>query len=172
MNQLIVSRVVANQVEDLQVISRSTFFETFSEYNSDSDMANYLEKDMSIQQLTSEFNNADSIFYLVSSDDNIVGYLKLNLINLEGSDPNKKGIEIARVYVLREYHGSGAGQLLFKTSMTIAQENKCDYIWLGVWENNPRAIRFYEKNGFVITGNKKFILGDDVQNDFIMVRSI
>ncbi|HQK98467.1 MAG TPA: GNAT family N-acetyltransferase, partial [Bacteroidia bacterium] len=109
MNQLKVSRVVANQVEDLQVISRSTFFETFAAYNSDSDMANYLEKDMSIQQLTSEFNNADSIFYLVSSDDNIVGYLKLNLINLVGSDSNKKGIEIARVYVLKKYHGNGAG---------------------------------------------------------------
>jgi ribosomal protein S18 acetylase RimI-like enzyme len=172
MNQLIVSRVVANQVEDLQVISRSTFFETFSEYNSDSDMANYLEKDMSIQQLMNEFNNPDSHFYFVSSNDKIVGYLKLNLVNIEGSDSNKKGIEIARIYVLSEFHGSSAGQLLFNKALTIAQENNCDYIWLGVWENNPRAIRFYKKNGFEIKGNKKFILGDDVQNDLIMERSI
>jgi diamine N-acetyltransferase len=172
MNQLIVSRVVVNQVEELQIISRKTFFETFAEYNSDSDMANYLEKDMSIQQLTNEFNNPESFFYFVSLDNKVVGYLKLNLANLEGSDSHKKGIEVARVYVLREFHGSGAGQLLFNTAMKIAQENNCDYIWLGVWENNPRAIRFYEKNGFEITGNKKFILGDDVQNDFIMVRSI
>lgn len=172
MNQLIVSRVVANQVEDLQIISRSTFFETFAEYNSDEDMSNYLEKDMSIQQLTNEFNNPDSLFYFVSSDNKVVGYLKLNSVNLERSASNKKGIEIARIYVLREFHGSSAGQLLFNTALTVAQKNHCDYIWLGVWENNPRAIRFYEKNGFKITGNKKFILGDDVQNDFIMVRSI
>jgi ribosomal protein S18 acetylase RimI-like enzyme len=172
MNDLIVAKVNTNQIEALQEISRSTFYETFAAFNSDSDMQNYLEKDMSIHQLTNEFKNPDSLFYFASTNDKVIGYLKLNFINLEDFNANKKGIEIARIYVRKEFHGSRAGQNLFNVAMTIALESNCNYIWLGVWENNPRAIRFYEKNGFEIKGNKKFVLGDDVQNDFIMVRSI
>lgn len=172
MSELFVTKVKSNQIKELQAISRSTFYETFAEFNSENDMSNYLENDMSIQQLTIEFDNPDALFYFVLLNQKFVGYLKLNTINLEGADTSLKGIEIARIYVAKEFHGSGAGQLLYETSVSIAKEHLCHYIWLGVWENNPRAIRFYEKNGFEIKGNKKFILGDDVQNDYIMSRAL
>ncbi len=172
MQELIVTKVLLNQIEDLQIISRHTFAETFAEYNSTVNMANYLEKDLSVQQLTSEFNNPESVFYFVLLNENVIGYLKLNLLNADEMQLTLKGMEIARIYVLNRHHGDGAGQLLFNTAISIAEETHCDYIWLGVWEKNARAIRFYEKNSFEIIGNKKFILGEDVQNDFLMFKRL
>ena len=54
----------------------------------------------------------------------------------------------------------------------IAQENKCDVMWLGVWEYNPRAIRFYEKHGFVEVGSHVFQLGKDPQIDLLMQKKL
>jgi ribosomal protein S18 acetylase RimI-like enzyme len=170
MNTLRVAKVLQNEISLLQSISRSTFYETFSEFNSESDMRNYLENDMSIQQLTTEWNNIGTEFYFAILNDDVIGYLKLNSCNSEFTDATLKGIEIARIYVLKEHHGNGAGQILFETAVTIANKKDCDYIWLGVWENNPRAIRFYEKNGFVKSGEKQFVLGNDIQTDWVMTR--
>jgi ribosomal protein S18 acetylase RimI-like enzyme len=170
MNTLRVAKVLHNEISILQTISRSTFFETFSAFNSEKDMRNYLENDMSIDQLTKEWNNDGSKFYFARLNDDVIGYLKLNNLNFNGIDETLRGIEIARIYVLSTFHGTGAGQLLFDKALRIAEEKKYDYLWLGVWENNPRAIRFYEKNGFVKSGKKQFVLGNDIQTDWVMTR--
>jgi len=125
---------------------------------------------MSIDQLTKEWNNDGSKFYFARLNDDVIGYLKLNNLNFNGIDETLRGIEIARIYVLSTFDGTGAGQLLFDKALRIAEEKKYDYLWLGVWENNPRAIRFYEKNGFVKSGKKQFVLGNDIQTDWVMTR--
>ena len=60
------------------------------------------------------------------------------------------------------------GQILFEKAVKVANERKANYVWLGVWEENKRAINFYEKNGFVVFGKHDFKLGDDVQTDLMM----
>lgn len=167
-----ISSVVANQIEDLQIISRTTFFETFAAHNSEVNMTNYLENNLSKEQLSIELSNPQSVFYFALDAENIIGYLKLNFMNAALINPHLKGIEIARIYVSKKYHGTNAGQLLFDTALSLSKENNCNYLWLGVWENNQRAIRFYEKNGFTINGAKEFLLGDDVQKDFIMAKML
>ena len=77
-------------------------------------------------------------------------------------------MEIERIYVLKKYHGQKVGQKLFDTAMSTAKREKKKYVWLGVWENNQRAIRFYQKNGFVEFGTHTFILGTDKQTDLMM----
>lgn len=79
-----------------------------------------------------------------------------------------KALEIERIYVLSEYHGKRIGQLLYEKAMQIAKQSNADYIWLGVWEENPRAISFYKKNGFVEFDKHIFKLGDDEQTDIMM----
>jgi ribosomal protein S18 acetylase RimI-like enzyme len=48
----------------------------------------------------------------------------------------------------------------------------CDVLWLGVWEHNPRAIAFYEKQGFRKVGRHTFMVGSDVQYDDVMARPL
>ena len=45
-------------------------------------------------------------------------------------------------------------------------------LWLGVWQENPRAIAFYQRSGFNIVAEQTFMLGSDRQMDFVMARSI
>ena len=78
------------------------------------------------------------------------------------------GLEIERIYVLKEFHGKNVGQILYDTAFEVAKRINAEYLWLGVWEHNPRAINFYKKNGFVEFDKHIFKLGDDEQTDIMM----
>jgi ribosomal protein S18 acetylase RimI-like enzyme len=81
-------------------------------------------------------------------------------------------LEIERLYVLKEYHGKQVGALLYEQALAISKERKAPYIWLGVWEENPRAIRFYQKQGLVEFGEHIFQLADDEQRDVLMKKTL
>ena len=81
-------------------------------------------------------------------------------------------MEVERIYVLKEFHGKQIGQILFDKALEIAKEKKINYLWLGAWEKNPRAIRFYEKNGFVQFSTHLFKVGADEQTDVMMRREL
>jgi ribosomal protein S18 acetylase RimI-like enzyme len=77
-------------------------------------------------------------------------------------------LEIERIYVLKDFHGKKVGQLLFDKAITIAKAKHVAYVWLGVWEENKRALQFYTKNGFVEFDQHVFVLGDEAQTDIMM----
>lgn len=167
MEPIELKKVHTEEVVALQEISRKTFFETFSESNSESDMTNYLEESLSIEKLTEELKSEQSEFYFAVSGGEVIAYLKLNF----GAEPNGE-VEIQRIYALQEYHGKKVGQLLYEKALEIALKRNASSIWLGVWEENPRAIRFYEKNGFVAVDKHIFRLGEDEQTDLIMKKAL
>lgn len=144
------------------------FFETFSEVNTEEDMREYLEKNFSLKKLTEELNNKDSEFYFAISDTHIVGYLKLNVGQAQTELNDNNGLEVERIYVLNEFHGKSVGQVLYDKAVETAKILKATYIWLGVWEENTKAIRFYKKNGFVPFDKHIFKLGNDEQTDIMM----
>ena len=158
-------------LEDLitiQKISIESFTETFSEINTPENMEKYVQENFNTAQLTLEINNPDSPFYIAFCDNEPVGYLKLNLGNAQTETIKDETIEIQRIYVLKAFHGKKLGQLLLDQALKVAKENAVDYIWLGVWEENLRAIQFYTKNGFVTFDKHIFILGNDQQTDLLM----
>lgn len=131
-------------------------------------MAKYLDEGFSIEKLTTELNNQSSEFYFATFGDEIVGYLKLNFGQSQTELKDNKALEIERIYVVKDFHGKGVGQLLYEKAIKIARQVDADYVWLGVWEENPRAINFYKKNGFVEFDRHIFRLGDDEQIDIMM----
>ena len=155
-------------LENLQKISILTFRETFEEVNTKEDMQKYLDENLSVEKLKSELENPNSEFYFAENDNQILGYLKLNFGNAQTENQGNETLEIERIYVLKEFFPLKIGQVLFEKSLEIAKEKKLKFIWLGVWEENKRAIRFYEKNGFKIFGKHDFVLGKDVQTDLMM----
>ena len=131
-------------------------------------MAQYLDEEFSLEKLTAELDNDTSEFYFAVLNDETIGYLKLNVGNSQTEIIDDKSLEIERIYVVNKCHGKKIGQLLYEKAIQIARQIDADYVWLGVWENNPRAISFYKKNGFVEFDKHIFKLGDDEQTDIMM----
>lgn len=157
-----------SHIDALQQIGRQTFDETFSESNSAENMAKYLEEAYSYEKLSTELNDPNSFFYFAMLDQIVVGYLKLNKGESQTELKHNKALEIERIYVLKDFHGKKVGQLLFDKAIQVAKEQDAAYVWLGVWENNKRAIRFYSKNGFIEFDQHIFVLGNEAQRDIMM----
>lgn len=168
MNSVVIRKVELNDIQALQQIGRQTFTETFSASNSQENMRKYLEEGFAVEKLSQEISNTSSQFYFALLNDQVIGYLKLNSGSSQTELKDDKALEIERIYVLSAYHGSKVGQLLYDKAMQVANELQSDYVWLGVWEENPRAIRFYQKNGFVEFDRHIFRLGNDEQTDIMM----
>jgi len=168
MNTIEISLTKPSEINALQKISKETFIEAFSNQNSEENMKKYLEENLSINQLTNEFMNSESLFYFAKMDDKIIGYLKVNFGKTQTDFKEDDSIEIERVYVLSEFHGKNVGKKLLDKAIEISREKNAKSVWLGVWEKNYKAIRFYQKNGFLEFGKHPFILGDDIQTDILM----
>lgn len=168
MDHIKITKATLNDIDQLQKIGRQTFEETFSESNSEENMKNYLEGGFSNEKLTTELNDKNSEFYFATLDNEVIGYLKINFGPSQTELKDSKALEIERIYVSKEFHGQSVGQLLYDKAIQMAKLKNVDYVWLGVWEENPRAIRFYKKNGFVEFDKHIFKLGNDEQTDIMM----
>ena len=168
MNSITITKIGPAQLAQLQAIGRQTFTETFSSTNSEENLNAYLQYGFSTAKLTAELNNPNSEFYFATLNDKVIGYLKTNfgIAQTELQDP--KAMEVERIYVLGEFQSKKVGQLLFEKALAIAKNKKVDFVWLGVWEENHRAIRFYTKNGFVAFDSHIFLMGNDKQTDILM----
>lgn len=149
-------------------IGRQTFFEKFTENNSEENMLKYASEAYTFEKIASEVNNVNSQFYLANLNNQTVGYLKINFGDAQTEIQDPKALELERIYVLKEFQGKKIGQQLFEKTIEIAQQAKVNYVWLGVWEENTGAIKFYEKNGFKAFSKHVFMLGNDPQTDIMM----
>lgn len=168
MNSIQIVPVTIRDWERLQEIGKRTFFETFAAANTEENMKQYLEDGFSKVKLISELENPDAVFFFAELGTEVIGYLKVNFGASQTELKDSSGLEIERIYVSKEYHGKKVGQLLYEKAIAVAREKKAEYVWLGVWEENPRAIQFYTKNGFVPFDTHVFKLGDDEQTDIMM----
>jgi len=168
MSEVALVRVKMEDWKVLQKIGRETFKETFESGNTEENMCDYLETGFSEEKLKSELSNPGSIFYFARIENNVSGYLKVNFDEAQTELKDDSGMEIERIYVLKELHGKKVGQLLFEKALELAKQREKKFVWLGVWEENPRAIQFYKKNGFKEFDKHVFIIGDDEQTDIMM----
>lgn len=168
MKPITIIKVTISDINELQKIGRQTFQETFADSNSEENMRSYLEEGFSVEKLTTELNNENSEFYFAKNDNEVIGYLKVNFGESQTELKDNKALEIERIYVSKEFHGKSVGQLLYNKAIEVAKQKDAEYVWLGVWEENPRAISFYKKNGFVEFDKHIFRLGDDEQTDIMM----
>jgi len=164
--------VTLSEILDLQEISRQTFFDAFASVNEEEDMRHYLEVNLSIEQLTSELNQAATSFYFAKNSKEILAYLKLNEADVQTEKRDIPSMEIERIYVRKEFQNRGVGQFLLDHSIQITKDKQLKLIWLGVWEHNVSAIRFYERNRFQFFGKHAFMLGSDEQTDLLMERHL
>jgi ribosomal protein S18 acetylase RimI-like enzyme len=149
-------------------LAQTSFVQAFTEGNKPENVQAYLSQAFTSLQLEKEWRNPASTFLLASLEGKLVGYTKVNLAAAQTDVQDPESLEVARLYTLEEVWGRGAGQFLLDAALDFAKEKGMSYVWLGVWEQNARAIRFYEKNGFKTFGSHPFPFGDEIQNDWLM----
>lgn len=168
MNTIEIKKINLEDLVELQQIGKQTFDETFRVANSDENMETYLDESFSTQKLTIELENPESEFYFALFEGEVIGYLKINIGSSQTELKDENGFEIERIYVKREFHGKKVGQILFEKAVQLAQQKNKKYVWLGVWEENHKAIGFYTKNGFVTFDKHIFHFGKEKQTDLMM----
>ncbi|MGI6153226.1 MAG: GNAT family N-acetyltransferase [Christensenellaceae bacterium] len=165
-------RCSMDDLAQLCKIADQTYRETFEAHNTRADMDAYTAQAFSARQLALELACPYSAFFFATEGGMPVGYLKLNDGPAQ-TEPDMDGsVEIERIYTLRAYHGKGLGRRILDHAIGCAVEKAKAFLWLGVWEHNHRAIRFYEKNGFTCFGKHPFLLGEDVQTDLLMRKNL
>ena len=168
MENITVQKISISDLPALQKIGRQTFYETFAASNTEENITKYLEEGFSEDKLTTELEDQNAEFYFATLDNEVIGYLKLNFGASQTELKDDKALEIERIYVLQEKKRKKVGQILYNKAIEVAKDKKSDYVWLGVWEENPRAISFYKKNGFEEFDKHIFKLGNDEQTDIMM----
>lgn len=168
MEPLAIKKITLDDLDQLQKIGIKTFTQTYAADNTEANFKQYLENSFSLVKLKTEITHKDTAFYFVTLRENPIGYLKVNFGAAQTENKKENSLEIERIYVLKKFQGKRVGQLLFEKALEIAQQMNVDYVWLGVWEKNPKAIRFYQKNGFVEFDQHIFILGEEEQTDLMM----
>lgn len=169
---ILIKKAAIKDLETLQNLGRETFYETFSVHNSEEEMQNYLVKSFASEKLTAEINHPESQFFIAWEEDSPVGYLKVNSGKAQTELQDETSLEIERIYVKSSHHGKKVGQVLYEKALEIAQEENKKYLWLGVWEENLRAVNFYRKNGFVQFDTHIFKLGNEEQTDLMMKKTL
>ena len=132
-------------------------------------MSGYMDKAFTHDKLLSELQNENSEFYFAMEGDEIIGYFKINMKEAQTEFKGDTSLEIERIYISDGHQGKGYGTQLLNKVKEVAATSGVKYIWLGVWEKNPAAIRFYERNGFDVFSSHEFQMGDEVQMDKLMI---
>lgn len=153
-------------------MSRKTFYDTFSQDNTKENMELFMNQVFTKESLIKEVGAEGNIFFLAYEAETPVGYVRIRGSSNPPELYDKKAIEVARIYAVQSSIGKGVGSVLMQKCIDIAIELNKEIIWLGVWEKNQRAIRFYQKWGFEKFGTHVFMLGDDPQTDWLMKKEL
>lgn len=155
-------------------LAYTTFWDAFAHHpkNAPDDLNHYMRQAFSLEQITAELADDKSIFLIAELDGEAAGYSKIVIDNIEPGITAERPIELNRLYSHQRFLGQGVGQQLMDACFERAKQEDRDVMWLGVWEYNPRAQRFYEKNGFRVVGQHTFVLGSDPQTDLLMQKEI
>jgi GNAT superfamily N-acetyltransferase len=174
MPQIDIRRATSDDAKSLTDLSYTTFWDAFAHHpkNAPDDLAHYMRQAFSVEQIADELNDPRAVFLVAEIEGELAGYAKLVCDHIEPGISGEKPIELNRLYSQQKFLGQGVGQTLMDACFDLARENGFDTIWLGVWEYNPRAQRFYEKNGFKEVGSHTFVLGSDPQTDLLMQKEI
>lgn len=156
----------------MRQVAISSYADTFAASNSKENMEAFFEEAYNLEKLEEELQEQNSRLLLALEGDAQVGFLRLResgeVVNLLGQNT----IELQRLYVLTSAQGKSVGRLLMETAIAYARQKKYEWIWLGVWEKNIRAQRFYENWGFEKFSEHTFWMGDDPQIDWLLKKKL
>lgn len=167
-----VRRGVAADAPALAALGAATFTDTYGAYNTPEHLQQHLERTYGEAIQRRELEDPAITTLVAYLDERLVGFAQLARSELPECLGAVNAVEILRFYLDTTVHGRGVARPLMDAAYAAAHEMGATHVWLGVWERNPRAIAFYLKCGFAHAGMKHFYVGDDRQDDHVMLRAL
>ncbi len=168
----IIHQANLDDAKRLSLLAEQTFRDTFGPLNTVENMTLFCQSAYGESIQTAEIANPNMVTLLVDHQTELIGYAQLHWGPAPACVTAERPGEIQRFYVQNGWHGKGIAQSLMNACIEAMQQKGADVVWLGVWENNPKAIAFYKKCGFVAVGEQVFPLGNDPQRDIVMARPV
>jgi diamine N-acetyltransferase len=165
-----IRRAAPDDAATLAAFGARLFEETFAVQNRAEDVDLYLAATYGPDHQSRELADPAKTYYIAEVAGEMAGYALVRWGASPATVPSPRALEICRFYVDRAFHGAGVSNVLMATCIAEGARLGATAIWLGVWERNARAIRFYEKCGFRDVGSQRFFLGNDAQTDRVMMR--
>jgi ribosomal protein S18 acetylase RimI-like enzyme len=160
------------QLSVLGKLARQTFSDAFKDQNNPEDFQSYLNRAFALEQLQMEIETKGTTFYLVYGNEKLCGYFKINRNGAQTDVKQADSMEMERIYVLSSFQGQGIGTKIMAHVLHMAKEVQMSFLWLGVWEKNIAAIRFYQRLGFEKFGTHPYYIGNDRQTDWLMRKEL
>ena len=169
---MVIRRAKRQDAELLVVLGKRAFYEAFAEQTAPEDMTAYLQTTFSIEETTTQLNDKESLYLIIELQADSVGYAYLSPTRPPECINDPKAIQLIRFYLLKKCYGLGVGNTLMQTCIDESYVRGYRSVWLSSWELNGRANAFYKRWHFKVIGRQKFMVGSDVQNDFIFKRNL
>ncbi|UTW56105.1 GNAT family N-acetyltransferase [Kordiimonas sp. SCSIO 12610] len=160
--------VMHADVAVLRALSVKTFRDTYAAANMPENIEAYIENSFSLSALRAELADPNSQFFFAVISGEVAGYLKVNTGAAQTEQDLPDAMELERIYAARDHQGKGVGKAMIRHAISLAQSANMPWLWLGVWEDNPRAIEFYKRQNLEVFGVHNFMMGDDPQRDLMM----
>lgn len=162
-----------NHLDELIQVAKQSFIDAFEKQTDPDSFQDYVSKTFEPTAVLAELTHPQSIFFFLQTDDGeTAGYLKLRWDRSEEFFPTEKAIELQRIYLLEKFWNKGFGKILLDFSESYSREQGFEWIYLIVWFQNHGAIKFYEREGWTIFGNKDFQFGNEIHHDFALKKKV
>ncbi len=148
------------------------FYDAYAHANDPSDMALHLKNTFSPDRQRAEILSAKTHFLLACIGNEIAGYAWMREDISHDTIASAKNYELRRFYIGQPWHGQGVAAQLMTVTLDLARDAHARGVWLTAWALNPRALRFYQKQGFADVGESTFLLGSDLQTDRVLVHPL
>jgi ribosomal protein S18 acetylase RimI-like enzyme len=166
--ETIIRKCTLDDLHVLRDLARDTYDESFRQTNTPETMDAYLEEAFDLEKIKTELEAPQSEFYFLFADGQLAGYIKVNDVPAQTDINDPTSLELERIYVKKEFKRLGLGSQLIDYAEQLARLAGKEYVWLGVWEQNPKAIAFYESMGYAEFARHTFRMGEELQSDLVM----
>lgn len=165
-------RASDDDLDRLLDLAIRTVTDTFAHSNTAENWAAFLNEHYARDKWLADIADPATTLVLGEVDGVLVAYARLRRGEAPTCIGDAGALEIEKFYVDKPFIGRGVAQLMMKHCLGHAEALGVQTVYLGVWEHNPRAVRFYEKYGFTRCGEHTFMVGDDPQVDWWMKRPV
>ena len=197
-HEVVIQDAIPADAEAIAKIGATTFANSFGYSMPAEHLQAYLASAYTPTAISKELANKQNQFFVARlnsahAGDNgkVVGFIQMKLGTTEGCIPSNVPLcELHRIYVSVDQVGGGIGQLMMERGLKWARnrllgsellggatvvgnegaEGQKAGVWLGVWEENVKAERFYRRWGFERVGTHDFTTGDTRQTDSVMIK--
>lgn len=147
-HKMTIRKATSADASDLADLAKVTYAETFAKEYPPGKLELFLSENFAVEKIRNELKDKNVLYFLAEESSTPVGYAKLVQNSVPSDIALSEPIELERLYILQNWHGSGLANKFMNICISEAQQLASKTLWLAVWEHNSRAKAFYSREGF------------------------